>query len=443
MDSPRGDAEARFNTAVRAARPLWRGGCWLRAGLLAAIWGTLAFAAPGELPRGVALLLPGTAAVLLAFAHTSADTLDGLRMLPGARQLVGHLSGTSGRATVDVPGLAEGTGALLASWLYVGPFPLPSLPPWVRTLGIVLVVAYVWDAVFQAVVDPGWYNPTDPPPLGMRIFRPTIPLILAGIFLFDLWPYTAVSAQVPPAVHALLTASPLAYYPVWAAFDVLLAASAWYAAVARRQSRREVGGDLHSFVKNPVSILHRYVTAEDPGLDQVRELSHAALLMVEELRQDLLSARPAVPGPRSFGELWSVLAVLLPADGRVCAVEPGALAVALPPADYQLARRILPDLLSNALRAGASRVLVDCRVLATGQGHRVQIEVRDDGPGPPPAFLDKPMSSLAVLRTRLDRLGGELAWQRRDGLTSAVAGWPRQGSTIRWSTTPTGSGQGE
>ena len=191
------DESGKFNTALNAGTRLWRAGCWIRATLLTGMWITLAWAPLPELPRAGAQLLVTTLALLLAFAHIMPGGLNVLASIPGMARLANHLAGTSGRATVDVSGLAEGLGALLATWLYVGWFPLPGLPVGVRSTGVALAIGYGWEAVLQAVIDPGWYNPDMRAQRPMRIFRYLIPVILSGIFTFVLWPWTDTAAQVP------------------------------------------------------------------------------------------------------------------------------------------------------------------------------------------------------------------------------------------------------
>jgi hypothetical protein len=64
-----------------------------------------------------------------------------------------------------------------------------------------------------------------PPSRAMRVLRATIPVIFAGFVTFVLLPWSAVDTQVPLLVRILLSASPLVYYPLWAAFDIMLKAS--------------------------------------------------------------------------------------------------------------------------------------------------------------------------------------------------------------------------
>ncbi|GAA3041597.1 sensor histidine kinase [Actinokineospora globicatena] len=413
------EAQVRFSTAVRAAAPLWAAGCWIRAGLLAGVWLTLLWADPADRVRGAAHLLVGTGAVLLAFAHVRPETLAALGRVPGLRRLVGHLTSTSGRATVDASGLAEGAGALLATWLFAGPFPLASLPPGVRVVGLVLAILYVWEAVLQAVIDPGWYSVEQPPPRGMRVFRYTFAPVLSSIILVGAAPYT--EHAVSTAAWLVLSATPFLYYPVWAAFDVLLRASVSHARTSHLLNRQEIAIDLHSQVKNSAGLLQRYVDEPAPVLAEVRSLAREVLMRVEELRRDVLDVHRD-QRRRHFGDLWETTQRVLPSHWRpACVLRDGA-EVVLGPADAQIARRVLPDLLTNALNAGAESVELTC----WADADEVVLTVRDDGPGISPDDLDRPHGSAALLRGRLVLFGGDIEWTATGVGTLVRARWRTQ-----------------
>ncbi|MCM3922918.1 ATP-binding protein [Frankia sp. AiPs1] len=365
-----------------AAASLWSAGCWIRAGLLAAMWVTLCWMPADELLRAAACLTVATAGVLLAFTHTSEEALDRLDRLPGAGRLAAHLSTTQGRATVDASGLAEGLGMALATTLYVGVTPVHGLPAPLRTAGAVLAIGYVWDAVLQAVIDPGWYNREQPPDRGMRIFRPTIPVILAGLVTAFVWPWSDTGHEVPSAVLVLLAASPLLYYPAWAAFDVLLRSSAAQVLRATTQSRESAGTDIHSLIKSPLVLLHQHVLDREPELAEIRRLSWAAILNVEAVRRDLSGVAPPLDAPQTFDELWRTFTAIVPAtDKPRMTVDAASMSVVLSPTDFQLTQRVLPDLATNALRSGASEVSVACRKTIRGGVREVHVEVTDNGPG--------------------------------------------------------------
>jgi hypothetical protein len=417
-----------FNTAANAGGRLWLAGGWIRAVLLAGLWVTLAWVPAGELPRAAAQLAIGTAALLLAFAHILPGGLDLVARVPGAGPLARHMAGTSGRATVDVPGLAEGLGAFLATSLFVGWFPIPGLPLDVRSAGLALAVGYCWEAVLQAVIDPGWYSLRMPPSRGMRVFRFTIPVILTGIITFVLLPWTHTDAQVPLALRILLSLSPLAYYLVWATFDVVLKAAAMSLWNSRNLWRWDVWSDVHGTVKNTLVFLKQYVEDPAPDLEEIRSLVRNALIVVEDFKGNLVDVGAHRAEGGTVGELfesiWRALGSSLPVTYDL---DGDSERVRLSAADYQIARRVVPDLVSNAIKAGASAV--DARCLVIEPAAQIRVEVSDNGVGMPEDALDNPDTSLRRLRDRLRQRDGDVTHARNEaGGITATAHWRMSGS---------------
>ena len=94
--------------------------------------------------------------------------------------------------------------------------------------------------------------------------------------------------------------------------------------------------------------------------------------------------------------------------------------------DYQLARRCLVDLMTNAWKAGARRIEVAVRVAEQPGAARAQtmLRVDDDGPGMPPGVLDDPATSLAVMAEHLRGYSGSLTFSdRAEGGTRACVRW--------------------
>jgi signal transduction histidine kinase len=391
---------------------------------LLVVWVTLAWTSPGDAARGAAQLIIATAAILLAFAHTSPDVLDRLDRIPGAHRLVQHLLSTSGRNTVDASGLGEGLGILVSAWLYVGPFPLESLGPAARTVGLTLAIVYGWEAVLQSVIDPSWYNPDPEPTLAMRRFRWLIAPIFGALIALVIFPYNPTAAQVPVPAVAILSATPLLYYPIWAAFDVLLRASVNHAYQVRLLWQQDTASDLHSQVKTSAGLLQRYAEQPDASIGEIRSLARELLVRVEEMRRDVL-APEARAAERPFGDLWDTVLRIMPAQQRrACILSEGSAGVALSAADYQIARRVLPDLVSNALNAGAGQVSVTCALTGSGdETDRVHLTVADNGPGVETAELDARDSSLRHLHARLARLHGGIEFSRSGSVTVTRTFW--------------------
>jgi hypothetical protein len=336
--------------------------------------------------------------------------------------LVDHL-GTFRRAAVDAPGLAEGLGAFLAGSLYAGWFPLAGWPTVVRSLGLGMAVCSGWETVLQAVIHPGWYNRDTPPSRAMRVFRYTIPAIFAGFIAFVLLPWNAADTQVPLVVRILLSASPLAYSPLWAVFDIMLKASVTSLRNSETLWRWDVWGDAHGSVKNTLVFLNQYVEEPEPDLEEIRSLTRNALVVVDEFKGQLVGGRAQDPAGGSVGELWGSVLRALGSPRRVhCVLNGESARVRLSATDYQVARRVLPDLVSNALKAGASAV--DARCSVGGRPAEIRIEIADDGTGLTADDISDPRSSLRILRAWLNERKGDIRHSANTvGGTTAVAYW--------------------
>jgi hypothetical protein len=257
----------------------------------------------------------------------------------------------------------------------------------------------------------------------MRVFRYTIPAIFAGFLAFVLLPWNAADAQVPLVVRILLSASPLVYYPLWAAFDIMLKASVTSLRNAQNLWRWDVWGDAHGSVKNTLVFLNQYVEEPEPDLDEIRSLTRNALVVMDEFKGQLVGGRAQDPAGGSVGELWGSVLRALGSPRRVrCALDGESARVRLSTTDYQVARRVLPDLVSNALKAGASAV--DARCSVGGQPAEVRVEIADDGPGLTADDISDPRSSLRMLRAWLHERKGDIRHSANaGGGTTAVAYW--------------------
>jgi hypothetical protein len=411
-----------FNTALNADSRLWLAGSWSRAILLAGMWVTLAWAPVTELPRGFAQLLAATVGLLLGFASITPGGREMVAKVPGTVVLVKNF-GSLGRAAIAIPGVAEGLGAFLAGSLYVGWFPLAGLPTVVRSLGLAMAVCCGWQSLFQAVIHPGWYNRDLPPGRAMRMLRCILPAIGAGFIAFVLLPRNAANIQVPLSVRILLSASPLAYYPLWAVFDLMLKASVTSLRNSQNLWRWDIWGDAHGSVKNALVFLNQYVEEPEPDLEEIRSLTRNALVVMDEFKGQLIGGRTPDPAGGSVGELWGSVLRALGSPRRVrCILDSESTQLRLSATDYQVARRVLPDLVSNALKAGASAV--DARCWIGGQPAQVRIEIADDGAGLTAGALNDPRSSLRMLGAWLGERQGDIRHSANAaGGTTAVACW--------------------
>ncbi|MEE4546133.1 hypothetical protein V2S66_29725 [Streptomyces sp. V4-01] len=405
------DADVVFETAIHAARTLWRWGCWVRLALYgAAAVPALAWSPAAGLPRIVLSLLPGACGLALAFGHSFSEKLPLLARLPAAGPLVRHLLSVREKASVDASGLLEGVGILLATWLFVGPLPLSGLPAPARTAGVALCIAYNWDAVLQAVIDAGWYSVTAAPTRGMRVFRWFIPPVHGLLLVAVLWPWSAAAAEVPAGFVAALTLSPLLFYAVWAMFAAMLRAAVHTAVAQHRLARFNSASAVHSMLKNSVSVLARYAEQDDPppDLGHLRSLSREVLVGIEEARQAIMRADPDSQSG-SVREVWMRLEPLIAHAWRgrheECELS-GDVDVRLTSTDYQRVRSLMSDLMMNALKAQARRVRVEFLVQDAERPELCLLRVSDDGERFPPGAARNPLTSLKVQDILLGRYGG-------------------------------------
>jgi signal transduction histidine kinase len=416
------DPQGMFNTALNAGSRLWLAGSWSRGVLLAGMWVTLAWLPVAELPQGIVQLAAATVGLLLGFASIIPGGREMAARALGMTRLVQHF-GSFGRAAVDVPGVAEGLGAFLAGSLYAGWFPLAGFPAAVRSLGLAMAVCCGLGILLQAVIHPGWYSRDTRPSRRMRALRYVIPAMGAGFLAFVLLPWNSADAQVPVFERILLAASPLVFYPLWAVFDIMLRASVTALRNSQNLWRWDVWGDAHGSVKNSLVFLNQYIEEPEPELEEIRSLTRNALVVLDEFKGQLIGDRARDPAGGSVGELWGSVLRALGSPRRVrCVLDGESAQVRLSATDYQVARRVLPDLVSNALKAGASAV--DARCSVRGQPAQVWIEISDDGTGLTADDISDPRSSLRMLGAWLgERKGGIRHSANATGGTTAVACW--------------------
>ncbi|MBI3296935.1 MAG: hypothetical protein HYZ75_02135 [Elusimicrobia bacterium] len=188
------------------------------------------------------------------------------------------------------------------------------------------------------------------------------------------------------------------------------------------EARREFVANVSHELRTPLASIKAYAeTLSMGGLDDaanragfVREIEAAADRMAH-LVDDLLSLaalesgrRPPVFEPLTLGTLAAeVAASLMPLAARksiVLRVEPfhGVPQVR---ADRELLKRVLTNLLDNAIKYTGERGLV--RLGAESEGDRVSVWVADDGPGIPPEALPRVFERFyRVDKARSRELGG-------------------------------------
>jgi hypothetical protein len=419
-----------YDIAVRYATPLWRIGAALRAACVAGLWILLAWFPARALPQAAAQLLMVSAGVSMAWIQTQPDTLDRLasgRIAP-VRKAAGHLRNARGRATADLPGLLEGFGMIVALLLFGGPISVRPLPAPVYVVGLILITAHVWNAFAQVMTDASWYNPDTPPASGLVVYRPWIPASVAAIeIVIIVAPGHSAASRLPAGliIPLILSGSIVLLLPFTMVFEVLLRAGQEACEISMGEVRRNDSITVHSLVKNGAHALIRQIQADAGAGRETRSLADSMLILAEEARQMMLGGGPPA---ETVALLWDCVLQTVPGERRSGMVlDAGSRQLRMRKTDYGLARRVLPDLVTNAWKAGAQRVEVAVtqeRQHANPAGRPwVTVSVADDGPGPP-AQPAAARTSLRILDDHLHRFDGAVVTQQRDGGgTRVLARW--------------------
>jgi hypothetical protein len=427
-----------YDIAVRYVTPLWRIGAAFRGVCVVGLWLLLAWFPADALPRSAAQMLMVSAGAVTAWVHTMPGVLDRLALsrLAPLRQTAGHLRGARGRATADLSGLLEGFGMIVVLFLYAGPVPVRPLPVPVYVIGLVLITAHTWSAQAQVMTDASWYNPDEPPAPGLVAYRPWIPASVAVLELALILSPTVSGLQRLPAgliIPILLGGSLVLLLPFTMIFEVLLRSGLEACDISSREVRRSDSITVHSLIKNGAHALIRQVQADTGVGEETRSMADSMLVLAEEARQTMLGGGPPA---ETVALLWDCVLQTVPGDRRAGMVlDAESRSLQMRKTDYGLARRVLPDLVTNAWKAGAQRVEVAVRHehLEPGGGGGngatprpwVTVSVADDGPGiPVQTALAGPRTSLRILDEHLHRYSGAVvAEQRAGGGTTVLARW--------------------
>jgi signal transduction histidine kinase len=437
-----------YDIAVRYVTTLWRIGAIFRGACVAGLWVLLAWFPASDLPRAAAQMLMATAGVGTALIQAQPALLERLESvrIAALSRTAEHLRSARSRATADLSGLLEGIGMIVILLLYAGPFPVRPLPLPVYVIGLVLITAHVWSAQAQVMTDASWYNPDPAPAPGLVAFRPWIPAAVAALEIsLILSPTVSAQPRLPAGVviPILLAGSLVLLLPFTMVFEVLLRAGQEGCEISMGEVRRNDSITVHSLVKNGAHALIRQIQADQGAGDETRSLADSMLVLAEEARQTMLGGGPPA---ETVALLWDCVLQTVPGDRRAGMVlDAGSRRLQMRKTDYGLARRVLPDLVTNAWKAGARRVEVTVRHedppsgpggadSADGANGKhparpwVTVSVADDGPGMP-AQAPQPAqagsrTSLRILDEHLHRFDGAVVTeQRADGGTRVLARW--------------------
>jgi signal transduction histidine kinase len=396
---------------------------------MAGFWLLLLWFPRRSLPQDAAMLALGTIGAITSWAHNRSSLLDFMaaRNIAGLSHAARHLLASRTRATADLAGLLEGFGIISVGLLFAGPLEVRPLPATVYRLGLVLITVHVWSMFLQTMTDSSWYSPDPPPGRAVLLLRPAIPPIVALIASVILaYPVYWLHQPVPGGLFAvaLVAAVILLLLPFTAIYELALRGACEASAAQARRYQADAAVTVHSLVKNAAYALLNEVDKDHGAGPETRSLAREMLALSEEARLTLLGRASDLS---NVDLLWRCVTRTLP-SGRSTTVEldPSSHAALLSSTDYQLARRCLADLMTNAWKAGASQIDVGISVENPSASVRTQTVLRidDDGPGMPDGAVRDPNTSLVVLAEHLRGYAGSLAFSRRpDGGTRACVRW--------------------
>jgi signal transduction histidine kinase len=195
------------------------------------------------------------------------------------------------------------------------------------------------------------------------------------------------------------------------------------------EERTRIARELHDVVAHSIGVMvvqagaARLVVGKDPegaaaAMTQIEETGRAGLAEMRRLLGILENddqAAPLVPQPglEQLDELLETMRTTgLPVETTV-----EGTPRALPPGVDLTAYRIVQEALTNALKHGGRAYT---QVLLRYEDDRLDIEIADDGPGPPPDGTKTPGLGLIGMRERVALFGGSFETGARPGGGFAV-----------------------
>ena len=157
----------------------------------------------------------------------------------------------------------------------------------------------------------------------------------------------------------LLVGSILLLLPFTMVFEVMLRAGLEACEISMSEVRRTDSITVHSLVKNGAHALIRQLQGDKGADEETRSLADSMLILAEEARQMMLGGGPSAETVALF---WDCVLQVVPGDRRAGMIlDAKSRHLQMRKTDYGLARRVLPDLITNAWKAGAHRVEVAVR----------------------------------------------------------------------------------
>lgn len=408
------DVMAGYAVAVK------RYGVWARAAATAIMLSMAGIASPAW---RILQLLPLAAGLALAWLDVYPPMSEMLLGSRGLRRwLDDQTTGTSTTAAINLAGLLEGLGVVVAGLLFAGPLPV-SMPHAARLIALIALTTFAWSAFSQVVADPGYYKAEPPAPDSMVAMRWLLPLAAAASAFAIYTAGASPALRVPLWASALLAASLLLIWPYVATLNLLL-----------RYAESSASAQVISNLDTQQYIHHEYVhraknelrpTVRNPQTDAEYDAFATAVVVLENARRDIsASASADQDDTHPATEIWKTyrrtiddtvfrdrLQFIDETDGRKLSHMEGLIL-----------QSIFIGFVSNALRARPEQVVVTTSEEIDEKGAPLlRVVVEDDGTGGAPRALEEG-SSLARLDAICRQRGGRVHIVPRErGGTRATA----------------------
>ena len=289
-------------------------------------------------------------------------------------------------------------------------------PLWARLIMLGAAVGFFTSISLLIYNDHAWFNPDEPdPPAWHEVARLLAGPITAGIVCLIVLPadwgldgwWAALAISVIPLTINLRISDT----------DLIMGVLPQLVREESHAGRELVINETHGALSTNLRLLEQQAR-------QLRSVAPAlydlAVSANSRLRETLTLARLDQESSTGVQNLEAPVLTLARAVGARAQVQ--VAADRLGPADADLARLVLNDLVGNALNAGAE----DIQVTIAADGQRVTISVTDDAPPMAPGVWKAPGTSSARLEARVIALAGSLHSAQQPGAKTVTARWTAQ-----------------
>lgn len=300
----------------------------------------------------------------------------------------------------------------IPSWVVV------DEPLWARLGMLAAAVGFFVSVSLLIFADHTWFNPAETrPPAWHELARRLAGPLTAGLTCLitlpaawgpDGWWAALVLSLVPLTINLRLSDT-----------DLIMAALPRLVQEESHAGRELVINEAHGALSTNLRLLEQQAREFRPVAPALYDLAVSAN---SRLRETLTLARLGTESSTSVQNLEAPVLTLARAVGA--RAEVAVTVDRLSPADHDLARLVLNDLVGNALNAGAG----DVAVRVEPDGPRVAISVRDDAPPMVQGVWKTPGTSSARLEARLVELSGSLGAVQADGVKTVTACWAVRGA---------------